>query len=169
MWRPTITFPRPYVSEDIGMKAEDLSPFNYTIDMEKETTKSSAYSLMKHIDWLTRKRETQPFLTSTGDDYFAAERRQRKRIVEDLEQEAWEEMMEGAVNNLVSLKRARFDGDAEDRECSPYRKTPRPSRSLRTSPASPRLTPCPSSSSPPSSGLLSSERISPLTTNGEDH
>ncbi len=169
MWRPTIAFPRPYEPEDIKVTAEDLSPFNYTIEMEKETTKTSAWSLMKHIDWLTCKRESQPFVTSSGDDYFAAERRQRKRMLEDMEQDAWEELMEEAVANLMTLKRARFDDNVEDKESSSYRKTPRPSLSSRMSQASRSLTPCPSSQNLLSSVPQSSEQISPLTTNGEDH
>lgn len=169
MWRPTITFPRPYEPEEIVKTAGELSPFNYTIEMEKETTKSSAWSLMKHIDWLTRKRESSPFVTSTGDDYFAAERRQRKRMLENMEQDAWEDLMEEAVDNLLTLKRARFDDNVEDKESSPYRKTPRPSLSSRMSRASPSSTPCPSSQTLLSSVPQSSEQISPLTTNGEGH
>ena len=169
MWRPTIVFPRPYEPEDIKKAARELSPFNYTIEMEKETTKSSAWSLMKHIDWLTRKRESPPFITSTGDDFFAAERRQRKRMLDDMEQDAWEELMEEAVDNLMTLKRARFDDKVEDKESSPYRKTPRPSLSSRMSQASPSSTPCPSSQILLSSVPQSSEQISPLTTNGEGH
>ena len=169
MWKPTIVFPRPYVPEDIEKSAGDLSPFNYTIEMEKETTKSSAWSLMKHVDWLTQKRESPPFVTSTGDDFFAAERRQRKRMLEDMEQDAWEELMEEAVDNLMSLKKARFDDKVEDRESATYRKTPRPSLSSRRSLASLSSTPCPSSQNLLSSAPLSSEQISPLTTNGEDH
>jgi len=98
LWKPphSYYFPRPYAAEDIDMNVEELSPFPYSIDMEKENTKSTAVSLMKNLEWLHSKRESQPFPTSTGDDYFAAEKSQRKRALQKGEQKEREELLGAA-------------------------------------------------------------------------
>ena len=161
LWRPphSYLFPRPYEPEDIKKTADELSPFPLTIDMSKETTKTTAVSVMKNIAWLAEKRESSPLLSSNGDDFFAVERGVRKRELEKREEDMWEDMLLSAVDGLTNLKRARTEGDSP-RNSKVYRKTPPLSPSLRKFQASRRLSPCPSSSSPLSSGLQSSGRTS---------
>ncbi len=169
LWKPphSYYFPRPYAAEDIDMNVEELSPFPYSIDMEKENTKSTAVSLMKNLEWLHSKRESQPFPTSTGDDYFAAEKSQRKRALQKGEQKEWEELL-GAASNLTKLKtkddakRARFMSPPPKRKRKVYRKTPPFNPSLHTYLASPRSSPCPASSFPLSSELQPSGQTSQL-------
>ncbi len=167
LWKPphSYYFPRPYAAEEIDMNIEDLSPFSYTIDMDKETTKSTAVSLMKNLDWLHSKRESQPFPTSTGQDYFAAEKSQRKRALQKSEQKEWEDLI-GAASNLTRLKtkddarRARFTSPPTKKKRKVYRKTPPFNPSLHTYSASPRSSPCLASSSPLSSAPQPSEQTS---------
>ncbi len=161
-------FPKPFEPVDIDLLMEEISPFPYTIDMKKETTKTTAVSMMKNLEWLHQRRESQPFVTSTGEDFFALEKRQRKRMLETAEQAVWDELM-GAADKLSSLKRARFQSPTPKTpppEKKIYRKTPPGwtiSPSLRMSQASRRSSPSPSSSSPPSSVLRSLEQTSQST------
>ena len=172
LWNPphSYLFPRPYVPEDFNMVLEQISPFPYSINMEKDNTKTTAVSLMKHLNWLGNRRESQPFLTSTGEDYFAAEKKQRRKASQSEEDAAWVDVLT-AADNLTRLKtkrdakRARFQSPSPRRQRKVYRKTPPFNPSLRTCQASPCSSPCLSSSSPLSSALRPLEQTSLSETN----
>ena len=164
LWKPphSYLFPRPYVAEDIDMVLEQISPFPYKIDMNKEKTKTTAVSVMKNLEWLHGRRESQSlFLMSTGDDFFAVERGQRKREMERREDTAWAELLIAADDAQRVEKRARFQSPQPQKKRKTYRKTPPFNPSLRLSQASRRSSPCPSSSSPLASALRPSEQTSP--------
>lgn len=159
-------FPRPYVPEELKVYIDHFSPFLYTIDMEKETTKSTAISVMKHMSWQFERRESEPFLDSNGDDFFAVFATQRKRKLEKDEQRIWDEAML-AVDGLQSLKKAKcvnFETSPLSKGKKKYRKTPPFNPSLRMCPAEQTTSPSPSSSSLFSSELRRLERTSPSKT-----
>ena len=160
-------FPRPYVPEELKVYIDHFSPFPYTIDMEKENTKSTAISVMKHMAWQFERREAQPFIDSNGDDFFAVFASQRKRKLEEDEQRVWDEAML-AVDGLQSLKKARcvdFDTSSSgSSEKKRYRKTPPFNPSLRKCLTEQRKSPSPSSSCLSSSELRRLEHISPSAT-----
>ena len=135
--------------------------------MEKETTKSTAISVVKHMAWQFEKRGSEPFLDSNGDDFFAVFATQRKRKLEEDEQRIWDEAML-AVDGLQSLKRAKcveFDTDFETSvEKKRYRKTPPFNPSLRKCLTEKKKSPSPASSSRSFSGPPRSERTSPSAT-----
>jgi len=167
-------FPRPYVPEELKVYIDHFSPFPYSIDMEKETTKSTAISVMKHMSWQFEKREAEPFLDSNGDDFFAVFATHRKRKLEENEQRVWDEAML-AVKGLQSLKRAKcvdFDTDIDmssTREKKRYRKTPPFNPSLRKCLTEQKRTPSPSSFCRSSFALPQSERTSPSKTSVAGH